>query len=312
MAEPTKIEIPGGGGQQTPTPEVKAPAIDLDSKIQVDGKSLTVKELLDQAEKLRTMEEKAQKLETYRLHTERLLKGEPEDIQGREESMRYLLTESNFDPEAIEHYVQQALGNTYEPPTEMPTIQQAQQAQPESNREVELLKAKLEFMEQEQQKAKVNTLKRELNTNTGRVLDSNPNLRTLVSKIKDLRGPDGLSEAMDAIKADIQDRTIKQLKLRTASTGQTVNDSWIAEEVDKAADLVYKHYLSVIGDPNRIGRAPETVTGEDIFAKKQPVAPPEFQKGDNMGSATNRLRDFSVDVLSRLAAAGEGSGASKA
>lgn len=311
MAEPIKVEIPGGGGQQTPTPEVKAPAIDLDSTIQVNGKSLTVKALLDQAEKLQAAEEKAAKLETYRGHTERLLKGEPEDVQGREESMRYLLAESNFDPEAIEHYVQQALGGTPEPT--MPNIQNEPPApQYQDPQELAMLKAKLELMEGEQQKAKLNTLKRELASNTGRVLDSNPNLRTLVSKIKDLRGDEGLPEAMEAIKADIQDRTIKQLKLRTASSGQLVNDSWITEEVDKAADLVYKHYLSVIGDPNRIGRAPETVTGEDVFAKRQPVPAPNFEKGDNMGSATNRLRDFSVDVLSRLAATGEGGGASKA
>ncbi len=327
----TQIHLPGGGGQPTPTggqvapptiPPVAEPAINLDSKIQVDGKTFTVKQLMDEAAKVEQIQKQSTEFQTRWKHTERLLDADNQDPALKEESMRYLLNARGYSPEEIEDAVSQALAAQNQPqPGEYqeqapPRNQRGGPPQPTMQdmnyEELNLMREKIALMEQEQQKAKLNTLKRELASSTTNLLDSNPKLRTLVQKLKELRGDDGIQESLEALRADIQDRTVKQLKLRTATTGQLVNDAWIAEEAEKAAELTYKHYLSVIGDPNKIGRAPETVTGEDVWSKKQPVQAPTYQKGDNMGTASIKLREFGVDALARLAAASETGGASKA
>ncbi len=287
--------------ESKPAPKTK-PTIDLDSTIAVDGKEMSVKQLLDQAAKLQTLESEKAALLEYRKHTETLLEPEAQSPQVKEEAMRYLLNQKGYSAEEIEEAVAQAM------------FAETGQQQPQQDPQPDMreLYEKIALMEQEQQKAKLNTLKRELGSNTDRVLDSNKNLVTLIDKLKDIRGDDGMTETLTALRADIQDRTLKQLKLRTATSGQLVNDAWIAEEVDKAAELVYKHYLSVIGDPNKLGRAPETVTGENVWTRKQPVVAPAYKPGDNVGTADTKLQEYGIDVLSRLAAAGDTGGKTKA
>ena len=68
---------------------------------------------------------------------------------------------------------------------------------------------------------------------------------------------------------------------------------------------------SVIGDPDKIQRAPETATEDSLF-NKPPVKAPEYEKGDDMGDINVKARDWTLDTLLRGAREGAAGGESKA
>jgi len=101
------------------------------------------------------------------------------------------------------------------------------------------------------------------------------------------------------------------LKKRRAS-GETFNANWFDEEAGKATKFVYDKFRSVIGDPDKIQRSPETATDSDSLFNKPPVDPPEFEKGDDMGALSVKSHDWTLDTLLRGAREGASGGKSKA
>jgi hypothetical protein len=57
----------------------------------------------------------------------------------------------------------------------------------------------------------------------------------------------------------------------------TFDDSWLGEEVQKAANKVAKDMLTVIGDTSKIGRVPETAGQTETLYRKEPVELPDNQ-----------------------------------
>ncbi len=300
--------------EQTPAGEVRKsdpgtpssggkPDIDLTAKIKTEDGEVTVAQLLEDRKKAAQFQAEAAALRQYKEHTGRLLKGGDNlDPRVREESIRAILTEQGFQPDEIEEYVNNTL-----------QVQAAPEPEPQVNQDVVNLRAEMEQMRKDRQKEQVNRLKAELNSSADKVLDGDGDMKLLLGKIKDLRGEEGLPEARLKLLEELQRQTVTNMRIRAAATGATVEESWVYEEARKAAKTVYKSYLSVIGDPNKIMRVPETATGEDILRTRPPVSAPAYQRGDTMETVTDKVRNFSNDVLMRLSAGlGEGDGQSKA
>ena len=74
---------------------------------------------------------------------------------------------------------------------------------------------------------------------------------------------------------------------------------------------MYDKFSSVIGDPDKIQRSPETAAEENLF-NKPPVNPPKYEKGDDMGDINVKARDWTLDTLLRGAQEGAAGGESKA
>ena len=284
-------------GTEKPASKVPA-ALDLDAKVTVGGKEWTVKELTDRAQE-------ADKLAEYRRHTATLVKGGAEGGE-KETAMRYILAAEGYEPEQINQYIADVRGEGAEAePGDVGVTNQG------ANDELGALRQEMAALREQTKQQKYNALAREMASQMDRALTGDKDLATLMSKIKDLKGSEGLGEAEETIKAEIQARTVKLLQSRMALTGLSVDEQWVKDELPKAAKATYKSYLSVIGDPNKIMRAPETATGLDILKSRAPVPAPKFERGDKMGTVQNKSRDWANDMLVRLALETGGAGESR-
>ena len=94
---------------------------------------------------------------------------------------------------------------------------------------------------------------------------------------------------------------MNNLRARRSAAG-TFEEAWVSEETAKATDQVLAKYRSVIGDPNKLGRAPETDSSTNAIFSRPAVQAPRWKSGMRPGDAETALDAYNKDALSRLAA----------
>ena len=154
--------------------------------------------------------------------------------------------------------------------------------------------------EEEVRRIKAERLGTHMNDQITDAIDSVNDGRTLLGKLRELNGDEAAKNARAAIERDIRQTTLDMLRSRRDAAG-TFNEAWVAEEARRATESVIAKYRSVIGDPNKLGRAPETASGSDYFASRKPVPAPKWKPGMRTGDVDGLLQDYNTDVLSRLA-----------
>jgi hypothetical protein len=291
MAEnetPMETPTPQTGVPPTPTSGETSPppqGLNLDSKITFDGKEVSVGDLINENRKISDLEE-------YQKNATTLMGGTDVPQEKRESAMRYLLSREGYLPDQIEAHIAEARKMTMD--------QQPDQQQAAPQQDFSQERARIAEMERQQTKMSVELLKKDLDTAVGRVMEDNPKIKTLVEKSKQLGGEEGLEQRIRGIREEVRRSTMDNMRTRK-SRGETFDNSWFIQETTKAADAVYERIRSVIGDPDKIQRAPETASEADSFVNKPPVADPIFERGDNMGTASTKSHDFTTDTLARLA-----------
>jgi len=158
-----------------------------------------------------------------------------------------------------------------------------------------------EVAEEEVRRIKAERLGNFMDSQITGALDGVQDARTLVSKLRELNGDEAAKNARAAIERDIRQQTLDNLRMRRDAAG-TFNEAWVAEEAKRATESVVAKYRSVIGDPNKLGRAPETASGSDYFVSRKPVPAPKWKPGMKTGDIETQLNAYNSDVLSRLAA----------
>lgn len=158
-----------------------------------------------------------------------------------------------------------------------------------------------EAAEEEVRRIKAERLGNFMDNQITGALDGVQDARTLVSKLRELNGDEAAKNARVAIERDIRQQTLDNLRMRRDASG-TFNEAWVAEEAKRATESVVAKYRSVIGDPNKLGRAPETASGSDYFVSRKPVPAPKWKPGMKTGDIETQLNAYNSDVLSRLAA----------
>ena len=299
---------------QTEVAETTQPTMNLDSTIQVDGEEVSVKDLLnarDEAARLREYNEKAKIL----------IKPSGSTDVERESAVRYLMSQEGYTPEDIEQYLswqksageevaetyaqeelEQELPNSTAQPNE-PNDQELKRQYEEQLYMQEQERQRMENIEKRQEKLGADMMRRQLNESLEKAFNSDENLKKLMS----LSDSDGRS---DILKSEVESAMMDSLRQRRAA-GETFNSNWFTEEAGKATKFVYDKFRSVIGDPDKIQRAPETATEDSLF-NKPPVDPPKYEKGDSMGDINVKTRDWTLDTLLRGAREGAAGGESKA
>ena len=293
---PTPENQPQPSGETQPAPT--EPAINLDSTIQMDGKEVSIRELLDQNSRLG-------ELEAYRSAASTVMKGAAVPQETRESAMRYVLGSEGYTQDQIEAHIDLTRqmaddvdSGEYENPAPQPENYEQMQ-QMEQQRAME--EQRIRDMEARQARLGVDMLKRDLNEAVDAAMETNDKIKTLVEKSRELGGDEGLDQRIAGIREEVQRATMESLRARK-SRGETFDKSWFSQETTKAADSVYQRIRSVIGDPDKIQRAPETASEQDSFISTPPVEAPEFAKGDNIGDVQSKSRDWTTDTLARLAA----------
>jgi hypothetical protein len=321
MSDETKGLTPHPSPTETDPPaadptEVKAPApappIGLDAEVEVDGTRVKVRDLIQDRER-------AEALEAYRKHASNLMSGDGEFGDDKEQSLRFVMTAEGWDPESIDEHIQTLRSQPVEPePTNTPKDPPARERDRESGgaayeleQRIQQLEAQLKEASQQSYEAqervgeqKVAQMRRDMEEAVERTLDSHPDVTVLLGRMKELNGAEGHETRLKAFRDEIHRQAMDLMKARKAS-GQRFDDSWFAEETEKAAKMVAMRYRTVIGDPNKLMRAPETVSGEDTLVRREAPKPPQWQPGDDGPKVLDKAREYTKQTLQWLATQSE-------
>ena len=298
--------------QEAPQTEVteSQPSINLDSTVQVDGQEISIKELIntrDEVEQLKEYNEQARKL----------MSPTGTNDATREQAIRYLMTQEGYTPDDINQYINwtNEMGQEPEQQYEQPqyeepqpqeglTEEQLQQQYYQEQMMREQDQARMREIEARQSRIGTEMMKKEMSN----AIDSTMASNDQISKLLGINEESG--DRKDVIRQEVEAAMMASLRQRRAS-GENFNNSWFTEEAGKAAKTVYDKFSSVIGDPDKIQRAPETAAQDSLF-NKPPVDPPKYERGDDMGKINNKTRDWTLDTLLRGAQEGAAGGESKA
>lgn len=164
----------------------------------------------------------------------------------------------------------------------------------------QVLRKELEAQRAELHRMRVRELRENLNTHLDRALKSNPDLQKLIESARASRGDEGVKQAEQTLRAQLEQRALERMQNRRQSTG-TFEDSWMSEEVDKSVDPVVSTFRSVIGDIDKLGRSSETVTGLDAqeILRSKPVPAPEYKPGVSVSDLESDIRSFAADSIKR-------------
>tara|TARA_R100000664_G_scaffold33888_2_gene52532 strand:+ start:4205 stop:5122 length:918 start_codon:yes stop_codon:yes gene_type:complete len=298
--------------QEAPQTEVteSQPSINLDSTVQVDGQEISIKELIntrDEVEQLKEYNEQARKL----------MSPTGTNDATREQAIRYLMTQEGYTPDDINQYINwtNEMGQEPEQQYEQPqyeepqpqeglTEEQLQQQYYQEQMMREQDQARMREIEARQSRIGTEMMKKEMSNAIDSTMASNDQISKLLGINEESGG------RKDVIRQEVEAAMMASLRQRRAS-GENFNNSWFTEEAGKAAKTVYDKFSSVIGDPDKIQRAPETAAQDSLF-NKPPVDPPKYERGDDMGKINNKTRDWTLDTLLRGAQEGAAGGESKA
>ena len=295
--EPTVDEagMDTGGG--------KSPFLDMDARVRVDGSEMTVGQLVQSHRDLGAAEE-------YNGHARRILQGDgtPED---NENSLRYLMSVEGYAPDQIDAYIEQqrnaSVENGQPPQPAQPDVQTplSTAATPppggpglDYEKRIEALEKEHQLDRDRQVRDRMEQIRERVQRSVASQIERNPAVRVLLEASRRLQSEDDAKRVPVMIGGEIERELIALLKQRQAS-GQEFSTTWFDEEAPKAAKAVAERYRTVIGDPDRIQRAPETAAGERAFLPEKKVPEPEF-KGQHPSKLHTQVHEWTTDALSRL------------
>ena len=285
--------------------------IDLDAKVLLGGTEVNVRDLANAREELEKAREEMGQLSKFREAALTVMRQDvPADMKT--EAARQLLRDSGFPEDEIDRQVgawAQGGQEDYEMVDENEDPEVGGQAEEEDDdADVDLVARSImdaqnraAAAEEEVRRIKAERLGTHMNDQITGAIDSVDDGRTLLGKLRELNGDEAAKNARAAIERDIRQTTLDMLRSRRDAAG-TFNEAWVAEEAKRATESVIAKYRSVIGDPNKLGRAPETASGSDYFTSRKPVPAPKWSPGMRTGDMDSALQNYNTDVLSRLAA----------
>lgn len=274
------------------TPEPETPAsVDVNARVEVGGKEVPIADLMSAYGKV-------SELENYKRAASAVMKGDQVPDTDRENAMRYLMQSEGYTPSQIEEYIQESK-QVY---TQTVEAEKMINEEPTPNQPVvdEAARGQLDALQKQNSQMMVDMLKTNLSTSMEKTMSQNQSIQTLINKSRQLNGEEDLGNRVNSIRDEVQRMALENMRQRR-SRGEKFDKAWFDEETNKAADTVYQRIRSVIGDPDKIQRAPETASDVESFMKKPAVPAPNFEIGDRVGDVHSKAHDFTVDQLSRLA-----------
>lgn len=288
--------------ESTPTP-----VVDMDARVRAGGQEIPVSELLKAKEDLEYLRQDYSKLVSFRDATSKVMRPDV-DPSVKEQAARQLLMDMGYRNEEVENYVQDWMSNQNQgASTRMTDTTNNRGGTDDDNSAEEVAQAILQAQQEaaraneELNRMKADHLNNKLNTQIVMGLEMNEGARTMLGKLQEINGKEALTGARAAIERDIRQQTLDNLRSRRTAAG-TFEEAWISEESARATDQVLAKYRSVIGDPNRLGRAPETDSSASAFLNRKPVSAPKWKPGMSTGDMETALDAYNKDALNRLVA----------
>jgi hypothetical protein len=250
----------------TPSPEPTPEGVrelGTEERVKVAGTELTGAEL---ASRLSEVEEGRK----YREHARRLMTADESlPWPQREESMRFIMASEGWDADSIDQYISASREYAEDPKMQTPsdpTAQPPPAPQGSGGDNQAEWEGRMAAMEQRVNQYELEDMRRGLDQAVAGQLDSHEKIRVLLNKMKDLQGSEGLDQGRKNLQADIERQTLDLMRHRKAK-GERFEARWFAEEASRAADAVFERFRSVIGDPDKIQRAPDTLAEEHTLRR---------------------------------------------
>jgi hypothetical protein len=238
-------------------------------------------------------------LRTYRQNASLLIQGfEGPPTPQQEAAVREVMRAEQYEEGIIEEYIaaMHQTEQTPQTPEQTPTTQTTEPLDPFGTR-IQPLEQRLEATETELRSERAARMARSLEESVHRTVDTNEPLTLLFKRMTELQGEAGSQARLEQAREDVHREVMAALR-RRHSAGQRVDDDVFDAEAQNAAKLVAERYRAVIGDPNKLGRAPETVPGEDQLRNRKPVNLGEVGwKGEDAGGSISKARQVTESVL---------------
>lgn len=278
--------------QDTEVQEETAPeSIDMDQKFKIDGQEYSAQELAQAKQQLEVLQAQNEKLHAFRDSTMRLM--DPDvAMSSKKIDARNMLLEAGYDQQQVEEWVK-----VYdEEETLMDDNEQTSEGSTPEMRDLEA-RQQAAKMQQEIDRIRAHNLKSQMESTISSAISSNEDSKILLDWIETTRSSDELSGAKDRITEQVRAKALENLRRRRDQAG-TFDESWVADEVNKAATQVSKDMLTVIGDTSKIGRVSETAGQTETLSRRKPVELPD-NKGKSFGEVEGQLRDWTTDQILR-------------
>ena len=292
MSEEQNIETPPTEAPvETPAPEAPSseePKV-VNPKFEVNGETMTAEQIQDQAREVEVLRE-------YQRAASNLMKnGESELDDNRESDLRYVMSYEGYAPEQIDSYIDSLKNQSpLAQPQEYPDMTA-------NDPRVDEMAKRLQEVEKRESQTRLDALKSKLDNAVNKV-STESGIGSISSSFKRIHGEEGHSDRMKVLQEDIHRETLNNLR-RVRSSGGDIDDASIRAASESAAKSVADRYRTVIGDPDKLGRAPETASGQDTFYKKKPIEIPQFKPGkDTTASVYEKAKTFAEDTLLDMAA----------
>lgn len=281
-----------------PDPEsnpTSTPVLDLAQTVSLsDGRRVTLGDLLK-------VQEEVESLREYRDLARKIVTNDGTIDEDYEIAARHIMYDAGFEPDQIDEWVeaqkQAARGGGVVPfeDEEYMSDTNRQQAPTDDGlrREIEALKAELREVRSRAEGTDVRTLEQALSEKVSGAVSSEELARVL-DRINDLGGD---PEARKKFAQDeIRRITLENIK-RRRSSGAQFNPQWFDEETQKAAKEVADKFRTVIGDPDKLRRAPETDAGQDWLIPRGPVKDPDLPKNADISQRISEAQRFGTEKL---------------
>ena len=273
--------------------------------VRVGGEDVPVSELVKAREDLEFMRNDYSKLVQFRDATSKVMRQDI-DLDVKEQAAREVLIGMGYKGNQVEEYVSEWMQSQQQE-------QQGNQSMSKNNDSLEdnsaeqvanaILQAQnqAEQTSQEMNRMKAEQLNSRMNAQIMMGLDYNKEATTMLGKLEEINGKEAAFAAKTAFERDIREQSLNNLRARRSAAG-TFEEAWVSEETAKATEQVLAKYRSVIGDPNKLGRAPETDSSTSAIFSRPAVQAPRWKSGMKPGEVETALEAYNKDALSRLAA----------
>ena len=152
-------------------------------------------------------------------------------------------------------------------------------------------------LEEQINQMRARNLKDSMEKQISSAMDSHLDLKVLKEWITSTRKEEDLSPVFGNISENVRQSALENLRTKRNSHGK-FDESWLDEAVKAAASKVAKDMLSVIGDPSKIGRVPETMGQSESISRRVPGELPKT-KNKSYGEVEGQLRDWTSDQILR-------------
>lgn len=289
------------------TIETTPPAVvDMDTRVRAGGQEIPVADLLKAKEELEYLKQDYSKLVSFRDATAKVMRPDV-DPTVKEQAARQLLIDMGYRGNEVDRYVQDWMANQQgdtmatEPTDNNVGGDDDDRSAEQVAEAIMAAQRQAAAAQEELQRMKAEQLNNRLNAQVMLGVETNQAARTMFDKLGEINGKDALVSARAAIEKDIRQQTLENLRSRRTAAG-VFEEAWISEESARATEQVLAKYRSVIGDPNRLGRAPETDSGASAILNRPAVPAPRWKPGVSNGDIEAALDAYNKDALSRLIA----------